>query len=222
MAIPSNYEYVKSKMEIDNFIRYQISEIYFANTDWPGNNIKYWKTKSNGKWRWLLYDTDFGFGFLDPNSYQHNTLQFALAANGPGWPNPPWSTLMLRKLVVNNSFRYEFINGFADFSNTIFNPADVVNTINGISSIITPEIARHSTRWNQFTYDGWLSNVQVLRTFASNRLNYMRAHFMQYFSLAGVAQVNLYNADTTMGHIQINSLDINLPNWSGTYFWVFQ
>lgn len=218
MAIPSNYEYVKSRMEVDNFIRYQISEIYFANTDWPGNNIKYWKTKSNGKWRWLLYDTDFGFGFLDPNSYLHNTLQFALATNGPGWPNPPWSTLMLRKLLVNNSFRYEFINGFADFSNTIFNPAEVVNTINSISSIITPEISRHSTRWNQFTYDGWLSNVQVLRTFASNRLNYMRTHFMQYFSLAGVAQVNLYNADTTMGHIQINSLDINLPNWSGTYF----
>ena len=218
MAIPSNYEYVKSQMEVDNFIRYFVSQIYFDNQDWPGSNIKYWKKSRNGKWRWILFDTDFGYGIWDSNAYQNNTLQFALAANGPGWPNPPWSTLFLRKLLINNSFRYDFINCFADLSNSIFNSANVVNKINSMYAVIAPEISRHSNRWNQFTYNEWLNNVQVLRTFASNRLNYMRAHFIQYFNLGGIAQVNLSISDTSMGYIRINSLDINTPSWNGNYF----
>jgi len=218
MAIPSNYEYVKSQMEVDNFIKYFVSEIYFDNQDWPGSNIKYWKKTTNGKWRWIMFDTDFGYGIWNSNAYQNNTLQFALEPNGPGWPNPPWSTLFLRKLLINNSFRYDFINCFADYSNTIFNAANVVNKINSLSSVIAPEISRHSNRWNQFTYNEWLNNVQVLRTFASNRLNYMRAHFLQYFNLGGTAPVNLSISDTSMGHVHINSLDINTPSWNGIYF----
>jgi hypothetical protein len=107
-------------MHIDNFIRYEVAEIYFDNQDWPGNNIKFWKPKTGGKWRWILYDTDFGFGLFNSGAYQNNTLAFATNPNGPGWPNPPWSTLFLRKLLINNSFRYEFINCFADYANTIF------------------------------------------------------------------------------------------------------
>jgi hypothetical protein len=61
MAVSANYEYVKTKMEVDNFIHYFVSEIYFANEDWPGGNIKYWRNGKKGKWRWILFDTDWGF-----------------------------------------------------------------------------------------------------------------------------------------------------------------
>ncbi len=218
MAISSNYEYVKSQMEIDNFIKYFVSEIYFDNQDWPGSNIKYWKKTTNSKWRWILFDTDFGFGIWDANAYQNNTLQFALEPNGPGWPNPSWSTLLLRKLLENNSFKNDFINYFADLSNTNFKPVTVVNKINLMASVIQPEIARHSTRWNQFTYNQWLTNVQNLRYFASNRITYMQTHFMQKFNLSGFASVNLFMSDTSMGSIKLNSLEIKSPSWSGNYF----
>ena len=218
MAIPANYEYIKTKMEVDNFIRYFVSQIYFDNQDWPGSNIKYWKKSVNGKWRWILFDADFGFGIWDAYAYNNNTLQFALDDNGPGWPNPPWSTLLLRKLLINNSFRYKFINCFADYSNTIFSATVVNNKINSIASTIAAEIPRHISRWGQFDYNGWLNNVQVMRNFANQRIPYMRAHFLQTFNLTGVSQVNLSNSDTSMGKIKINSIDIETPSWSGTYF----
>ena len=45
-------------MDVQNFIDYQSAQIYFDNTDWPGNNIKYWRPQtSEGKWRWIVYDT---------------------------------------------------------------------------------------------------------------------------------------------------------------------
>ena len=39
MSLDKHYQYVESKLDIDNFIQYYMSNIYFVNTDWPGNNI---------------------------------------------------------------------------------------------------------------------------------------------------------------------------------------
>ncbi|MEO8231359.1 MAG: CotH kinase family protein [Ignavibacteriota bacterium] len=218
MAISSNYEYVKSKMEVDDFIKYYVSQIYFDNQDWPGSNIKYWKKTTNGKWRWILFDTDFGYGIWDPNAYQNNTLQFALEPNGPDWPNPPWSTLFLRKLLLNDLFKNDFINCFADFSNTIFKSSNVISKLNSMASTIQPEIVRHSQRWNQFDLATWLNNVQVMRTFAEQRISYMRNHFAQKFGLGASSAVYISISDTSKGSVKLNSLLLNKPSWYGNYF----
>ena len=218
LAVASNYEFVKSKIDINNFIKYFVSQIYFANTDWPGSNIKYWRSDKNGKWRWILFDTDFGFGLFDANAFKHNTLEFATATNGPGWPNPPWSTLFLRKLLENSSFRNDFINCFADFSNTIFKATLVNEKITLHKLKIESEIPRHAQRWNQFDYNGWLNNIQSLRNFANQRLTYMQLYFVQRFGLAGLAPINITINDTSMGSILLNSIDIKVPTWTGSYF----
>lgn len=105
LANEAHYRYVKDRVDVDNFALYYTSQIYFDNQDWPSNNIKYWKT-SNGKWRWILFDTDFGFGICDKNNYRNNTLSFALDNNGPGWPNPPWSTGIYKVVALINGKRF--------------------------------------------------------------------------------------------------------------------
>ena len=108
---PNNYLTVEQQVDINNFIDYYIAQIFYAYTDWPGNYIKFWRPQITGsKWKWILYDTDFGFGLVD--WYGHNTLQFALEAKGPGWPNPPWSTFLFRNLMENQEFQIQFINHF--------------------------------------------------------------------------------------------------------------
>ena len=219
LANSANYEFVKTKIDVENFIKYFVAEIYFANTDWPGNNVKFWRNHLNGKWRWIMYDTDFGFGLFNYDGYKHNTLEFATEPNGPDWPNPPWSTLLLRKLLENESFKNDFINRFSDFYNTIFKAAIVNEKITFFKSLIEAEIPGHIQRWNTFDYNQWLNNVQRLRDFANQRLFYMQMHFIQKFGLTGVAPVNLAISDTAMGSIKINSLLIDKPSWTGSYFY---
>ena len=113
LTLDSNFEYVEQQIDLNAYALYQASNIFFNNTDWPGNNIKFWKHQE-GKWRWIMYDTDFGFGpFWAPENYDENTLGFALYPHGQNWPNPSWSTLLFRRLTTNIGFRNKFINRYA-------------------------------------------------------------------------------------------------------------
>src|SRR5690606_27353556 len=100
---PEFYETVAAQVDLDNLIAYQTLQIYIANEDWPGRNIKYWKAPTT-KWRWILYDTDFGFGLYDRN-VSKNSFQYATAENSRFDSNPPWSTLLLRRLLQNPQFK---------------------------------------------------------------------------------------------------------------------
>ena len=35
------FDYIDSNIDVDEYIHYYIAEIYYGNTDWPGNNIKF-------------------------------------------------------------------------------------------------------------------------------------------------------------------------------------
>ena len=55
---------MQDKFDINNYIDYFIFEIHIQNQDWYTGftNIKYWRPqKSNGKWRYMLYDADQAF-----------------------------------------------------------------------------------------------------------------------------------------------------------------
>ncbi|MFH1197108.1 MAG: CotH kinase family protein [bacterium] len=217
LSTQSNYDYVCTQIDIENFIDYHVAQIYFDNTDWPGNNIKIWRsTNPGGKWRWIMFDTDFGFGLYDVNGYKHNTLAFATQANGPGWPNPPWSTLFLRKLLQNQLFKNEFINRFCDFANTRFLSDSILAKIDLFASYIEDEMPRHFGRWNQ--PESWTAEVARLKTFANYRPEYMRLFYKQYFQLGNTIKINFNNLDPLLAKVKLNSIFIPDRNWSGIYF----
>ncbi len=214
----SNYDSVCKLMDITNFMDYEIAQIYLDNTDWPGNNIKFWRPQmANGKWRWVLFDTDFGFGIWNAENYKNNTLDFALETNGPNWPNPPWSTFLLRSLLKNNKFKNEFINRFADRLNYNFLTDKVEYLIDSLSSNISDEIPYHNAKWNNIDY--FNDNVENMRVFAVNRPQYMRAHINSRFSLSGIVELTVNVSDVKQGTVAVNSLN-NLTGfpWTGKYF----
>ena len=124
----------------------------------------------------------------------------------------------MRKLLENESFKNDFINCFTDYSNTIFEPYEVLNKINNIKALMADEMSRQIERWSPFTYTSWESNVQALKNFASQRLSNLQIYFIQKFGLGGMALLNIAISDTSMGSVKVNSLTIQQPSWSGGYF----
>lgn len=216
LATAENYEYVATQMDIQNFIEYMAGNIYVDNKDWPGNNIKFWKSaKEGGKWRWITYDTDFGYSIWG-ESPTYNTLEFALNAFGNDWPNPAWSTLLLRKLLTNNAFKQQFINTFADRLNTNWLPDRAITKIDEMAAGIRPEIEQHLTRWGG-NLDSWNQEISKMKNYAQNRPANVRNHLITTLS-AGAQKKLTIKSNNTQGYVQLNTIRITDNNWSGIYF----
>jgi hypothetical protein len=219
LAVHSNYDSVKKMMDIENFINYTTSQIYYDNSDWPGNNVKFWRHQSSdSKWRWILFDTDFGFGIYQTDAYRNNTLSFALEVNGPAWPNPPWSTFLLRNLLKNYHFKNRFINRYADLSNTVFRSSHVISVIDSLQRNLSNEIRRHIEKWSAFSFNGWVYSTGVLKNFGMNRNAYLKLHYINEFSLDGLYQLTINIDSQGSGSIQVNSILVDDRRWQGDYF----
>jgi len=194
-----NYNYVCSKIDIDQFIDYYISEIYFANNDWPGNNILYWKEQDNenAKWRWMLHDTDFGFDLQHKNGFDFNMLTMVTSSYGPIWPNPPWSTFLLRNLLYNDTFKEYFIDRSMMQIDNIFQAGRVKSVLENMSIVIEPEIQRQYDRWSSAempadvaekyptfkSIQEWHEEIDRMKNFADRRNCFVKKHFFEMFDL---------------------------------------
>jgi hypothetical protein len=234
MRVKANFDTVARRMEMDEFINYQIAELYAANVDWPGNNLDYWRPrKANGKWRWIFYDLDFSFGLADNSGFNSNMLTYATDPNGPTFPTPnqgnsPYGTFLLRTLLENETFKTQFINQFADLLNTHFQTERVVTQLDQMQAKLAPAMPEHLARWGApASVSQWNNNLDVIRTFAQKRPDIQRQQLADFFNLGGTAQVVLDVSDPTQGRVQINSVIIDENTigaastpypWHGTYF----
>lgn len=177
---PSTFDFIDAHIDVQEYINYLVTEIYVANTDWPGNNIKFWRQRStNGKFRWILWDLDFGFG-LYGTPFDHPTLNFATDTNGPGWPNPPWSTEHIRLVLQNPEFRNRFIAAMATAMSTTFHPDRINSKLDEFAVRIGQEVPYHKQRWGG-TMSDWQYEIQRLRDFSVQRHAFMQSHVATFF-----------------------------------------
>lgn len=206
---------ISRMIDLDNYIDYHLAQIYFDNRDWPGNNVKVWRERSDdGRFRWILYDTDFGWGIWDSNAWAVNTLEFALEPNGPGWPNPPWSTYVLRRLVQNPGFVDAFATRLADFITYDFHPDRVSETLAEVSGAIDAEIPAHVDRWGGRLGD-WRSEISDMHLFGQRRPAVVLNHFGQQFGMFSRSEVQVDAGSG--GRVRVNRLPA-AETWTGTYW----
>lgn len=213
MASSEAYTFVDNMIDLDECIVYFAAEAYYDNLDWPGTNIKFWRQHgAAGKWRWILYDLDFGFG-LYAHGPSEDHISFMFSPVETRYSNPPWSTLLQRKLVANPTIRNKFINQIADLLNTNFKSDRVVATINTIANRIANEITKHRKKWN-IAGEG----LTKLIAFANERPAYLRTHVRNFFGSGTDGGITI-NA-TQGGKVKLNSLTLGKANfpWTGIYF----
>ncbi len=213
MSTPAAYAYLDSVIDLDECILYFAAQAYYDNMDWPGTNLKYWRPRTpSGKWRWILFDLDFGFGLYAHGAWEDH-IAFMFATTPTRYSNPPWATLLQRKLVENPVIRNRFINQIADLLNTNFRSSRVVTVINTIANHIATELVRHRARWNLTG-----ENLTKLTTFAQDRPAYLRTHVRNYFGCGSDGTLTI-NA-TEGGTVRLNTLTLQgtaLP-FTGVYF----
>jgi len=210
------YARADSLIDLDNLIRYNIAQIYFGNTDWPHNNVKFWRVEG-GKWRWILFDTDYGFGHWGEDDVLDDHLTYAIDALGRGWPGQLRASLFLRKLLRNEDFQHRFINQFADEMNSRFLSPSVSALIDSLSGGIESEIPDHFRRWNSDPA-GWASAVDRMHRFGQLRPDIVKQNITDYWGLPGHQPVRIINNTPKAGAVRLNSLTLTGAEWTGDYF----
>lgn len=217
-----NYAYVTTQMDVENYADYMATEIFIVNTDWPANNLKWWKsTQPGSKWRWILYDTDDVLGDTiknDPDSsfwrYSFDMMHFCTEnEDGKTYPNGPDFTFLFRNLLENKQFERLFINRTMTLLNTNFTTATYKEKLAHILSFVGDEYRRDFDRWG-FEYKNWSDKVSRMEEFAENRPTYVRQHLRDYFSLENPITVSLA---TEKGEILIDGMSVG-SDLKGLYF----
>lgn len=241
LTIDANFEHFCNLVDIENYIDFQIMQIFSMNTDQPAKNVFYWRPRTeNGKWQWVLYDMDDSFRFGKHNNYQRDGLVYCTGLNNiestevneastnPFWANnTPENTFMLRSLLKNKEFKTKFINRFADLLNTAFTPEYLTQKLDAFYYKVKEFIPQQYSRWRQPIPENFKMHYQLIKTFVQNRQSVQFQHLADFFNITETVNVTLDVNNSEFGYIKINSLNLNdsLPcfsetpyPWNGKYF----
>ena len=216
MSQDETIEQLRTFMDVDDYIRYNIAEVYSDNRD-AGGNIRYWRERTDSaKWRWVFYDLDLGLGNNTPKGYKRNTLHKFTNANAEKWPDPPWSTFIIRKLLENKKVEQQYINTLADHLNTVYHPDTAVKLLDSMQEVVRHEMKYHVKRWGT-SMKQWAGQVRTMRHFVSVRPYYMREHVLSKFNLKDTSYVSIVYPGDEIAKVRFNSLKIE-RDFKGIYF----
>lgn len=208
------YEGMNTRLDLKNFSDYFIAETYYNNGDWIGewtNNIKMWKPKvHSGKWKYMLIDTDFGFGLK--GSVNDNRLAMARR------PTAACKTSdLFNALLDNPTFKNYFINRYADLINTIYLPRNVNDIMLQFKDSMSYDMVKHFAKWGSDTA-AWDGRIASLMSFVNQRPAIMRNFIKNEFNLVGEVLLTINTMPAGSGRIEISTITPESYPWSGIYF----
>ncbi|MCQ2190427.1 MAG: CotH kinase family protein [Paludibacteraceae bacterium] len=161
---PDFFDNMCKMMDMDEYVDYQILEQFVGNTDWVINNIKVWRKKNGGKWRWMVYDTDFG---LSQHTKVTQNMMFFAETNGDST-----YTMLFEGLIENEDFKYKFADRFLYAIDKYFNKTRTSALIDSMKALTQVDMCA-TMACDNFGYVGdqgkYDSEIESMRSFASRR-----------------------------------------------------
>ena len=195
-----HYAWIKERIDVEQYMDYLITEIFLANGDWPANNIKYWRAQTDtGKWRWILYDADMTMDSHSRGRLETNMFEKLHMLTETNYEHSTWSTLLLRKLLENPTFKASFLQRYSVHLQLSFNPSRSLAIMDSIAGLIASEIPDHMRRWSKSMRLGndmnWEKHLEVMRYFLGQRPEKEREHIKSFFNTE-----RLHSLSTDVNH----------------------
>ena len=186
LAYDENFDALCEMIDIDNFIDYWIAVSYTTNNDIV--NCRFWNSENynGGRWRWILYDSDYAWYNSRMNYYTNYLVNPAGIGDGATFEND-----ILIAVFRNDRFCEMWLDRLSVLVKEIFNEENVVNTINMLHDQLLPEMQRNQSEWG-LTVSEWESNIQDLRGYASRRTNYLLSSTKSFFGLSDARMKELF------------------------------
>nr|MDA3832178.1 CotH kinase family protein [Spirochaetales bacterium] len=143
-SFDSVYQNYVRLLDIENFIDYVVFQSFFNNTNWPWSNVKGWRDRAgDGKWNFILFDTDAGFDTTEFWTQFNTSLEkpvgrvdFDMIGYLAGGGESDLVSRIFRVLIQNETFFDRFIARYRELlaatlstENMLLHIADHVSAI---------------------------------------------------------------------------------------------
>lgn len=222
------YDSVSKIIDMANFMEYMAAQVYYQNIDWPQNNVRAWKT-SNTPFKFIIYDTDQGFGRIAKGSTDYppdNMLDWIIQGGRTDFScaktqNKNCFHNIFKKLIQNNTFKQSFINRAAYLYSTYINEEKIVNQINKINKTIDNcQILRDQETYDRpppknYCENHFDPNGDCLKKWSLERDKSVRDEFRESFDVGTDVSISIkINGN---GSLKLDNFDVvqsDVYNWT--------
>ena len=187
LSLDQNYEKVNELMDLDNMIDYFIAQTYIANVDWPGSNMKWWRSQNNtefNKWKWVFFDVDFGF-VLDRKEILWLGDYYQVGVENVPFPQIAPGYLLFDALMKNKTFEIKFLERYLYFIEDVFDPTRVEDILQEMIDEIGTEWIKHEETWPYYKYyDIWILILNDMLVFNEERNQWIKPHIEELLETA--------------------------------------
>lgn len=210
------YEEIKQMVDIDEYTNYMAALMYLGGTDWPQNNVKGFRLKDGGKFRFVSFDLDFALNTSDPfNTFeQKQNYTFDELYNGlPRVEQEIKFVTIFLNMLNNATFRKKFIDTYCIISGSVFEKERCNAIIDSLVAKVEPEMA--------FNNESPRGTSNSVRSKLQNRLPTMIEALKSYerMKLNGQTAIDgILASDTKGARIEINGIDVPTGKFNGKLF----
>lgn len=223
-ADEDTYEEIGKLLDIDEYVNYMAVELYVGNWDWPQNNVKGYRDKNDGKFRFVLFDLDGSFNdnnenaftmFFKKQYYTFDTLHgYDYSKNenieGQRLSKEIQVVTLFKNLLENDKFRKKFIDTFCIMGGSVYQPKHV--------SSIVQEMANYLSTGG--FVNPWNTANDVINRFQSRNSSQISAlKTCSYMQLNGKsAQTVSISSSVPEAKILLNDIELPYNEFNGNLF----
>lgn len=186
-----HYDQICEWIDIQSYIDYYCFQIYVANVDSVANNHARWRSKNivddgygDGKWRWILYDTDDSAGIVE-GKHAHMTAPEIDSFSSGHWSKTPMEDTLFSALICNEEFKLQFAETFIEMAETNFAYERVEKLIDEMCEAYRPSVVTSHHRFvnKDYTEDDFMQEMSILKDFYSRRYEHIYNHMVKNLGL---------------------------------------
>ena len=221
----SAYEELQTLLDIDEFTNYMAATFFLYNDDWPDNNMKAYRSRNDGRYRFISFDLDYAFKGCWNDSDNNPFTNFAKFKNGSA-PRTSYNKDIVNlflNLLNNADYRQKFITTFCLMGGSVFEPSIATDIVNELLEKVKPMCQLMK---QQSINDGHDPDraATTIKNSLSGRASTM-ADYMKQFSAFGLSSATKRSVELTTNidgaTLTVNGINVPYAYFKGYLFGTF-
>lgn len=212
------YEELQTLLDIDEFTNYMAVTMFLHNDDWPDNNLKGYRSRNDGRYRFISFDLDYAFGGCKGDSGD-NPFTYFYKNRDNNKQNHEFVQFFLN-LLNHDEYRRKFIDTFCIVAGSVFEPTRSTAIVNELLNNVKAMCQMMKQQGINDGHDPDRAATSIkdkLKDRSNKMTNYMKQFSEMKLSSSTRQSVTL-KSDTEGAHLYINGINVPYADFKGHLF----